>query len=220
MNTDELIAALIADLKPVRRLLPPAWRLVGWLAMSIPATALLVATMRIRPDIAVKLSDPVFMIEQLASLATALIAGWSALVAGVPGEARWKMWAPVAPLAFWIASLGHQCWDEWVRLGIHGMVFHPDFMCVPAIAMISAVPSLSMVLAIRRGARVRTSTAVLWGSLAAAALANVGLRMFHTEDAALMVIVWQFGSVLLLMALAMLLRNYLVPKKWSTPGRG
>ncbi|QLG95418.1 DUF1109 domain-containing protein [Pseudomonas yamanorum] len=220
MNTDELIAALIADLKPVRRLRPPAWRLVGWLAMSIPVTALLVATMRTRPDLAVKLSDPVFMTEQLASLATVLIAGWSALVAGVPGEARWKMWAPVAPLALWIASLGHQCWDEWVRLGINGMVFHPDFMCVPAIAMISAVPSLSMVLAIRRGARVRTSTAVLWGSLAAAALANVGLRMFHTEDAALMVIVWQFGSVLLLMALAMLLRNYLVPKKWGTPGRG
>jgi hypothetical protein len=220
MNTDELIAALIADLKPVRRLLPPAWRLVGWLAMSIPVTALLVATMRIRPDLAVKLSDPVFMTEQLASLATALIAGWSALVAGVPGEARWKMWTPVAPLALWIASLGHQCWDEWVRLGINGMVFHPDFMCVPAIAMISAVPSLFMVLAIRRGARVRNSAAVLWGSLAAAALANVGLRMFHTEDAALMVIVWQFGSVLLLMALAMLLRNYLVPKKWSTSGPG
>ncbi|MGH8376784.1 MAG: NrsF family protein, partial [Pseudomonas sp.] len=176
MNTNELIARLVADLTPVRRLRPPAWRLAGWLGMSIPAIALVVATTRTRPDLAVKLADPVFMIEQLASLATALIAGWSALVAGVPGEARWKMWAPVVPLALWMASLGHQCWDEWVRLGSNGMVFHPDFMCVPAIAMISAVPSLAMVVAIRRGARVWTSTAVLWGSLAAAALANVGLR--------------------------------------------
>ncbi len=29
MNTEELIAVLAADLKPVRRLLPPVWRLIG-----------------------------------------------------------------------------------------------------------------------------------------------------------------------------------------------
>jgi hypothetical protein len=40
----------------------------------------------------------------------------------------------------------------------------------------------------------------LWDSLAEA-LANVGLRKFHTVDAALIIIAWQFGSVLLLMAL-------------------
>jgi len=38
--------------------------------------------------------------------------------------------------------------------------------------------------------------------LAAAAIGNFGLRLFHTQDAALMVLVWQVGSVALLAALA------------------
>ncbi len=112
-----------------------------------------------------------------------------------------------------MATLGRQCWDEWVRLGLSGMEFHSDLMCVPAIAMTGAVPALAIVLAIRRGARLYTPYAVLWGSLAAAALANVALRLFHPEDAALMVIVWQFGSVLLFMAILTLCRRFLVPAR-------
>lgn len=211
MNTDELIDALVGDLKPVRPLRPPAWRLIGWLAVSVPVMALIVVAMRLRPDIGAKLADPVFLTQELASLATALVAGWAALVTCVPGEPRWKLWAPVAPLALWIATLGRQCWDEWVRLGVSGMEFHSDLMCLPAIAMTGAVPALAIVFAIRRGARLRARYAVLWGSLAAAALANVGLRLFHREDAALMVIVWQFGSVLLFTAVLTLCRRYLVP---------
>jgi hypothetical protein len=217
MDTEKLIAVLAADLKPVRRLLPPVWRLAGWLTVSIPAIAAVVGAMGLRPDLALKIADPVFLLEQLASLITALVAGWAALVACVPGEARWKLWIPVAPLTLWLASLGRQCWDEWLRQGLSGMEFHADFMCVPVIALSSALPALAMVWAIRRGAGVRILYAVLWGSLAAAALANVGLRLFHMEDAALMVIVWQLGSVVLFMAVAVLLRNAIVPVRdiWS-----
>src|SRR5436309_2989181 len=116
MDTNQLIKELAADLKPVRRLLPPVLRLIGWLALAIPATALVVLAMQVRPDIAAKLADPGFLTQELASLATALVAGWAALVACVPGEARWKLWAPFAPLALWMASLGRQCWNEWVLL--------------------------------------------------------------------------------------------------------
>lgn len=213
MKTDELIDVLAADLKPVRHLPPPIWRLIGWLTVSVPVLALMVAVMGMRPDIGVKLAEPNFLSQELASLATALIAGWAALVTCVPGEPGWKLWTPVAPLTLWIATLGHQCWDEWIRLGLSGMAFHSDLMCLPGIAMTGAVPALAIVLAIRRGARLPTPGAVWWGSLAAAALANVALRLFHPEDAALMVIVWQFGSVLLFMTLLSLCRRYLVPER-------
>ena len=211
MNTDELIDMLASNLKPVRRLWSPIWRLLGWLALSFPATTIVVAAMRIRPDIAVKITDPVFLMQELASLAVALIAGWAALVTCVPGEPRWKLWVPIAPLSLWMSTLGRQSWNEWVRLGVSGMEFHSDWVCLPSIAMISVVPALAMVFAIRRGARLRPLSAVLCGSLAAASLANAGLRLFHMEDAALMVIVWQFGSVLLFMAIATLCRTILVP---------
>lgn len=50
------------------------------------------------------------------------------------------------------------------------------------------------------------------GTLAAAALANFGLRLFHTADAALMVLVWQFGTVVLFTALAGLWGRRLLPR--------
>lgn len=210
METNELIASLVADLKPVRRLFPPVWRLLGWLTVSMPAVAIVVALAGIRPDLMARLADPAFVAEQMTAAATALVAGWAALVACVPGTRRWQLWAPVAPLALWTLSLGHQCWAEWVHLGASGMEFRPDWMCVPSIALTGAIPALAIVIAIRRGARL-SAAPLLWGSLAAAALANVALRLFHAEDAALMVIVWQFGSVALFTMILTSCRRLLVP---------
>ncbi|QQM94977.1 DUF1109 family protein (plasmid) [Burkholderia glumae] len=78
-----------------------------------------------------------------------------------PGTARWKLWLPVAPLSVWIASLGHQCWSEWILVGASGMSLRPDWMCLPNIAVIGALPAIAIVIAIRRGARL-DATPVLW----------------------------------------------------------
>ncbi|AJY27229.1 hypothetical protein BTM_6175 (plasmid) [Burkholderia thailandensis 34] len=210
MDTHTLIEALATDLRPVRRLFPPALRLLGWLAVSVPAVAAIVAWEGVRGDLAIRFAEPAFLTEQAAAVATALVAGWAALAGCIPGTARWKLWLPMAPVSLWIASLGHQCRSEWVRVGTAGLSFHPDWMCLPNIAVISALPAIAIVMAIRRGARLDTAP-VLWGSLAAAALANAALRLFHAEDAALMVIVWQFGSVVLFTAAMTLFRRFLVP---------
>lgn len=210
MDTYTLIDALVADLRPVRRLFPPALRLLGWLAVSIPAVAAIVALQGVRSDLATRFAEPTFLTEQLATVATALVAGWAALAGCIPGTARWKLWVPVVPLSAWIVSLGHQCWSEWIHAGAGNMVFRPDWVCLPNIAMISAIPAMAIVVAIRRGACLN-SAPVLWAGVAAAALANVALRMFHTEDAALMVIVWQFGSAALFTAALTVLRRFLVP---------
>ena len=47
-------------------------------------------------------------------------------------------------------------------------------------------------------------TTVALGGLAAAGLGNFGLRLFHPQDASLMVLFWQFGSVAALTALGAL----------------
>jgi len=70
-----------------------------------------------------------------------------------------------------------------------------------------------MIVMLRKGARFKRGVAVFWGTLASAALANAGLRLFHTIDAALMVIVWQFGTVLLFTALATMAKDILLPIK-------
>lgn len=212
MDTERLIEALAGQVRPVRRLPPPERRVLRWLAVAVPAVAMVAGMMGLRPDLLVVLAEPSFVIQELASLATAVAAALAALASTVPGTPRWKLGLPVAPLGLWLASLGHQCWQEWLRFGLSGMEFRPDLICIPAIAMTGAVPALTIVAMARAGAPFRPGLTAALGALAAAALANFGLRLFHPADAALMVLVWQFGSVALMTALAGLAGRRLLPR--------
>jgi len=211
VDTDALIASLVGDLKPVRRLRPPAMRLVTWLAVALPVMAMVVLSMGLRPDLTEKFADPNFLGQELAAVATAVVAGWVALGAGVPGFPRRLLLIPAAPLALWIATLGHQCIEEWLRLGLDGMEFHPDPKCIPGLILVGAAPAIAMAVMIRSGAQFQATAAIFWGTLAAASLAAAGLRLFHAEDAALMVVVWQFGSVVLFTTVLTLVQRALGP---------
>jgi hypothetical protein len=211
MDTDRLIDTLATDLAPVRRLPSPERRVALWLAVALPVTALVVAAYGLREDMATMLRDPAFVAQELAALATALAAAWAAFSAGVPGARPWAVWAPAVPFAVWVATIGRQCVAEWFAFGAEGMEFAVDAECTGAIAVAGAVPALVMVVMMRRGANFRPWLTVLWGALAAAALAYAAHRLFHPRDAALLVLVWQFGAVVVYSALAVAARRLLVP---------
>lgn len=213
MDTNRLIQSLVTDLQPVRRLDSPPIRCLRWLAAALPPVVMVVILMGVRPDLAAKLGEMRFVVQELAALATAVAAGMAALAIGVPGTSRWRLALPVLPLSIWLASLGQQCFQEWIRFGSDGMAFAPDAICIPGIAMIAVVPAAVMVAMMRRGARFYPRSAVLLGSLAAAALADAGLRLFHPQDAGLMVLVWQLGSVALFSVLAGVLGDRLLPRR-------
>lgn len=204
MDTEQLIQTLAENATPVRRLPPPGARLLRWLAIALPTVLAIALMMGLRPDLGLKLSDPLFALQMVAALATAVMAAWAALCAVVPGEPRWKLALPLFPFGVWLAAIGQQCWTEWLRFGAAGMEFRPDPACIPAIAIIGAVPAATLVALIRRGAPFLPRLTVFLGALAAAALGDFGLRLFHQADAGLMVLVWQLGSVAGLSALAAL----------------
>lgn len=195
MRTQDLIERLAGDAAPLRPLPPPALRAALWLAVAVPAVAATVALISPRPDLADKLRDGRYLVEQGAAVTTALLAAFATFSAGVPGLPRWPLALPLVPLAVWLGSLGEGCIASWVRAGPEGLSFRPDWMCVPAIAMIGAIPAIAMAAMMRRGAPLLPKTTASLGALAAAALANAGLRLFHPQDASLMVLVWQFGTV-------------------------
>ncbi len=202
MDTNRLIRELAQDAAPVRRLMPPERRLARWLAVAVPPVIAIAWAMGFRPDLDLRIAEPLFAIQLFAALATAVTAGWAALCATVPGEPRWKLALPLIPFGVWLAAIGQQCWAEWLRFG--AMPYAPDPACIPAIAIIGAVPALAIFAAIRRGAALQPRLAVLLGALAAGALGDFGLRLVHEADAGLMVLIWQFGTVVGLSALAAL----------------
>src|SRR5262249_15966317 len=120
MDTNELITRLTADLKPVAPLRPPWARAGLWLALALPRVAALVWG-KVNVDVALVTGDARFLIEQAATLATALTAAYAAFASAVPGFDRRLLLLPLAPLSLWLASVGHGCLQDWIRLGAEGL---------------------------------------------------------------------------------------------------
>ena len=204
MRTEHLIDQLAREARPVRPLAPPLRRALVWLAVALGFASAMVWAIGPRPDLAERLSEARFLFEQGAALATAVAAAVAALALTVPDASRLWRFLPVIPGAAWLATLGIGCFRDWAQMGPDGLRLTPDPACFGYIALIGSLPLLVMVLMLRRGAPLRPSWTLGLAALAAAAIGNFALRLFHTQDAALMVLVWQVGAVALIAAIAAL----------------
>jgi hypothetical protein len=206
MHTGELIRLLAEDCRPVRPLRRPWIRTAEWLGVAILYVVLVVFVVSPRPDLAAKASDWHFVVEQLLALATGITSAAAALAMIMPGHSRNFPALPFLSLSIWFASLS-QAYVQgdlggWVRLDPGGLRLHPDWYCVPAIVLVGSVPAIAMSVMLHRGVPLAPHLTAVLGGLAAAALGNFGMRFFCTLDGNLIVLVWQFGTVCALSALA------------------
>ena len=205
MDTNALIEELARSAAPVRRLPVPWARMLLWLALSIPVLVAVIWLMKpsdINPVAA--LADRRFLLEEAVLLATALAAALAAFASVVPGYDRRILLLPILPLGLWLATLGEGCWRNWVALGADGLALRPDWDCLPPAILIGIVPAVAMVIMLRRGAPLLPRISIGLGALAVAALANLGLRLFHVGDASVMVLFWHLGGAAMLAGLAAL----------------
>lgn len=202
MDSAKLMNALAEEAQPVRRLRPPFVRMAMWLLLSSLWVALIVAVMGVRTDLDTRLVDTRWLIEQGATLFTGLMAAVAAFCAVVPGRPRWERALPLLPASLWLGALALGCYQAWVATGDLMAQFAPDWQCFPGIVVTGFGPAVLMVLMLRRGAPISPRISIALGALAASAIADFGLRLFHPQDVSIMVLVWQVGTVFLLSAIA------------------
>jgi hypothetical protein len=210
MDTEKLIERLAEVVEPVRPLPRPWLRMAAWLLVAIPYVALVVFVISPRVDLISKASEWRYAIEQVAALATGITAATAAFATVIPGYDRKFLFLPALPLAVWLGSLGEGCVQDWIQFGPNGLSLQPDWFCFPAIVLVGAVPAIAMAVMLRRGAPLTPHITTALGGLAAAGLGNFGLRLFHSQDASLMVLVWQVGTVFVLTAMAAWAGQYLL----------
>ncbi len=215
--TSALIDTLSQDLRPVAPLAHPIWRALGWVLVALGFASAMVWAIGVRPDLSDQLRDPRFMLEQGAALATGFCAAVAALALTIPASPLWLRILPLLPGAAWISALGVGCLRDWVNAGPAGLVLSPDMACFFYIALVGSLPALVMALMLRRGAILYPNWSLAAGGLAAAAIGNFALRLFHMQDAALMVLVWQMGSVLLLAAFSGALGHWVLRRSALDP---
>jgi len=214
-QTERLIEALAARAEPVKRLPHPAWRALIWMTLASASVIAIVLYWGVRSDLAQKLGEPRFVIEVAAALLTSMMAAAAAFCSGCPGRPLWERFAPLPFLVVWLASLGAGCWTFLTSSAATSQAFGIDLTCSQLILVLSLAPAAIMFVMIRRGAPIAPLTTAGLGTLAATALAAVGLRFFHAQDTSLMLLVWQFGTVLVLTAAGALIGQWLQP--WQHP---
>lgn len=198
MDTDRLIAELAGRAEPVRHLRPPWIRTALWLALAVPPLVAVIAVHGLDVDLATALADRRFVIEQVATLATALTAAIAALASTVPGSSRKWYWLPLVPFAVWLTTVGAGCVADWRTLGPAALNLRLDTACLLPAVLIGIVPAVTMVTMVRRGAPLSPRLTLVLAALATAGIVNFSLRFFHIGDVSLMVLVWHFGLIAVL----------------------
>jgi hypothetical protein len=186
---------------PVKRLRPPMQRAALWLGFSALVIAAFVVISGPRDDLAQRLSQPWEMAQLIAAVVTAILAAVAAFHLSLPD--RSDAWAllPVPGFLAWVASLGWGCVSDFIRLGPEGLSLGTSWGCLGFILGLSAPMGAGLLLALRHAGPIRPGPTMATGVLSIAMLASLGLSLVHYLDAAIMVLVWHAGAVLIAVAL-------------------
>lgn len=217
MNSEDLIAALAADAAPVKRLRPPLLRALGWLLLAALVLLLLGVSHGVRPDLALKLRQPEFVLCLLGALLTGALATLAAFQLSLPDRSRWCCLLPMPPLVLWLSTIGYGCITNWVRVPPDAIQVHIALDCFATLVLTSLPLSFALLVMLRHAAALRLREVTLAGSLAVAAITAAALALFHSHNASAMILMWNFGTAILFLSLGSLFERRLY--SWVAPRR-
>jgi len=180
---EDIIRALIADLKPVRRLPPPGWRALLWLAL-VAAVAFTLAAVADRPAVEARLTAaPDIWLAAIGSALTMVLAAIAAFELSLPD--RSPLWAllPLPAAVLWLGASGAGCLRIWLVPGTHAAVLNDSKDCIAFILALSIPLSALLLGMLRQGHTLRPGLTAAVAGFASAAAAATLLVFFHPYDA-------------------------------------
>ena len=183
---ERLVAGLVAELRPVRRVGVPILSALVWLAMVL-ALALVLAWFADMPAVERRLmAVPDMWLAVLGSSLTAGLAGIAAFQLDMPD--RSPAWAllPLPGLALWIGASGIGCARTWLVGGTTDATMAETMHCLRFIVGLSLPLSVLIVLMLRRGYALYPSLTGAVAGLSVAAATATLLNFFHPFDAAVL----------------------------------
>jgi len=201
IRTSDLIDALVADARPVRRLAPPLARAAAWLLVAALVFALLALGHGVRADLGARLVEPSFALGLAAALATGILAATAAFMLNLPDRSRGWLLLPLPTLALWIAGIGQACLTNWVAIGPAGMQLGETARCFSTLLLTSLPLSIALFAMLRRGSVLRARALALMASIAVAAMTATAMSLFHRLDASALVLIWNLGVAGVIVAL-------------------
>ncbi|MGI9025577.1 MAG: NrsF family protein [Burkholderiaceae bacterium] len=192
--TSDVIDLLVANASPVRRLPPPLLRALLWLAFAALVLVLLVVGHGIRPDLARRASEPLFVVAICASLSTGVLAVIASFMSNVPDRSRGWVFAPLPALVVWLSTIGYGCLTHWVEIGPGGVHAGDTARCFATLMLTSLPLSLALLVMLRNGSMLRLTTVTITASLAIAGMTASAMSLIHDLNATAMILLWNLGA--------------------------
>jgi hypothetical protein len=201
-STEDLIAALAADLQPIRRLKPPMARAGLWLAVVGAASILAILIFADIPGFLARAADARMAIELLATLLTGIAAVVAAFHLSLPDRSRAWALMPLPPLAGWLAVSGLGCYRAWIVDGPFGPEPGRSVDCLLFILAGGLPMGAFMIWALAKARPLYSTSTAAVGGLGVAALSAFVLQFFHPFEMTLVDLVVHAAAVLLVVTVA------------------
>jgi hypothetical protein len=202
IKTPDLIDKLVESATPVRRLYPPLVRAGLWLLLAAVILALLSVAHGLRPDIAICLQRPIFVVSMAGALATGILAAIASFEVSLPDSSRSWLLLPAPALAIWVSTVGYGCLTDWVSMGPDGIRMGEAARCFATLLLTSVPLAIMMLIMLRHAAVLRPTAVSATGGLAVAAMTSFALSLIHDLDATIMILVWNLGTAAVIAGLA------------------
>jgi hypothetical protein len=183
-STDRLLETLGTDLTPVRRLAPPAQRVLMWLAIVGAVALALTMVSDVGAMIHRLTAAPDMWLAVIGSTLTAVLAVAAAFQLSLPDrKAAWAI-LPLPALLLWIGASGMGCLRAWPVAEAYPMPTDQPAHCLIFILGLSLPLSLVLIVMLRRGFSFRPNLTAIIGGLACASAGATLLNFVHPYDAA------------------------------------
>ena len=183
-----IVARLVADAHPVRRLWPPALRLAAWTAVAAAVLAL-ATRVGLREDVAAGIDSPRYVLEVALLACAAAAAAAGALLAAIPGRDP----RPAGAVALLLAGLGALTFVG--EPAAPGATWLAGLRCAGSIAMFGLVPWLALVAAVARGVPLNARGAGAYVGAAAFLIGAAAVRLACPVDDGHHLLVWHVVPV-------------------------
>jgi hypothetical protein len=200
VTTPELIDQLSAHLAPVRRL-RPLLRACQWLLIAGLVVGLLAVLHGARPDLALRLRQPIFAAALVGSLLTGVLAAIAAFHLCLPDRSRLWTLLPAPAVVLWVATIGYGCLTDWVRITPGGLRLGSTLECFATLVLVTIPSAVVLFAMLRDVARLYPTAVGMMGGLAIAGIAATTMSLLHELDATVMVLLWNLGAAALIVAL-------------------
>src|SRR5439155_2477466 len=148
-----------------------------------------------------RLGNSVFVVGVTASLVTGTLAAIAAFMISLPDRSRAWLLLPIPALLIWLSTISYGCLTDWVKLTPAGISSGEAARCFATLFLTSFPLSITLLLMLRYAAVLRPTETVTTAALAVAAIAATTLSLLHDLDASVMILMWNLGVAVVLVAL-------------------